>query len=59
MPGEERAEKFWSALFEAILTGRPQMNHSFQPNCREGIFAHPRHGTVPCAMAARDIRQVR
>ena len=28
-----------------------KMNHSFEYNCAEWFFEHPRHGTVPCAVA--------
>ena len=28
-----------------------KMNHSFEYNCAEWFFDHPRHGTVPCAVA--------
>ena len=33
------------------------MNHNFDYNCTEWFFQHPRHGTIPCALADRDIRQ--
>ena len=32
-----------------------KMNHSFDYNCTEWFFDHPRHGTIPCALADRDI----
>lgn len=32
-----------------------KMNHSFDYNCTEWFFDHPRHGVVPCAQAQRHI----
>ena len=32
-----------------------KMNHNFDYNCTEWFFDHPRHGTIPCALADRDI----
>ena len=32
-----------------------KMNHSFDYNCTEWFFAHPIHGIIPCARAARDL----
>ena len=32
-----------------------KMNHSFDYNCTEWFFDHPRHGVVPCAQAQRQI----
>ena len=34
-----------------------KMNHNFDYNCSEWFFSHPRHGTIPCAVAIRDISQ--
>ena len=34
-----------------------KMNHSFDYNCSEWFFDHPRHGTIPCVLAVRDISQ--
>ena len=32
-----------------------KMNHNFEYNCSEWFFDHPRHGTIPCAVAITDI----
>lgn len=34
-----------------------KMNHSFDYNCSEWFFEHPRHGTVPCAMARQGVKK--
>eukprot|EP00096_Caligus_rogercresseyi_P013242 TRINITY_DN5916_c0_g1_i2.p1 TRINITY_DN5916_c0_g1~~TRINITY_DN5916_c0_g1_i2.p1 ORF type:complete len:280 (-),score=33.01 TRINITY_DN5916_c0_g1_i2:80-919(-) len=33
-----------------------KMNHSFEPNCTEWFFHHPRFGIIPCERALRDIK---
>ncbi len=32
-----------------------KLNHSFQPNCEEWFFDHPRFGLLPCERTLRDI----
>ena len=49
------AHKVQSEHSESASHSAPQLNHSWDYNCSEWFFRHPRHGLVPCAVAVRDI----